>query len=77
MYSQTLVVYVVLYADDINTIDDKDMDFRLDFYLRHEWNVSKHFCRPYLKKLNEGNIFLNTTENCYDKRKDRGKYWRK
>ncbi|CAG2119364.1 unnamed protein product [Medioppia subpectinata] len=59
---ETLVVYVVLYADDINTIDDKEMDFRLDFYLRHEWNVSQHFCRPYLKKLNEGNIFLNTTE---------------
>ncbi|XP_076359213.1 glycine receptor subunit alpha-4-like isoform X2 [Tachypleus tridentatus] len=52
--NKTLLIKTQLYVEDVNSINALDMDFRLDFFLWHQWNVTGNFCLTYetnVKKL--------------------------
>ncbi|XP_076365801.1 glycine receptor subunit alphaZ1-like [Tachypleus tridentatus] len=50
-----------LYVEDVNSINALDMDFRLDFFLWHNWNVTGKLCEQYKIHLHQIGLFDNRT----------------
>ncbi|XP_076319565.1 glycine receptor subunit alpha-2-like isoform X2 [Tachypleus tridentatus] len=62
--NKTLLVKTQLFVEDVNSFNALDMDFRLDFFLWHQWNVTGNFCLTYennLKTLGMGENFNDSS----------------
>ncbi|RWS29346.1 glycine receptor subunit alpha-2-like protein, partial [Leptotrombidium deliense] len=57
----TLVIVVTLTLVDLNSIRVVDMDYRLDYHVVYEWNVSRTTCEKYVAKLMEDEYLTNET----------------
>ncbi|XP_022255758.1 glycine receptor subunit alpha-2-like isoform X1 [Limulus polyphemus] len=57
--SNPIRIKTQFYVEDVNSINALDMDFRLDYFLWHSWNVSEKYCDQYRSLL--CNLGLCTT----------------
>ncbi|XP_076315439.1 glycine receptor subunit alpha-4-like [Tachypleus tridentatus] len=45
--TEPILIETEFYVEDVNSINALDMDFRLDYFLWHSWNVTRKFCKQY------------------------------
>ena len=59
LQSSPLDVRVTLYIEHVSSMNEKELDFRIDYYLIQEWQGEKGYCDAYGKVLAEKNQSLN------------------
>ena len=59
LHSSPLDVRVTLYIEHVSSMNEKELHFRMDYYLIQEWQAEKAYCGAYARVLAEKNQTLN------------------
>lgn len=56
-YPQTIRTNIILM--DISNFNEKDMDFRIDYFLIHRWRVAPPWCNCYVKTVRKNGVSID------------------